>query len=265
MKLKAATFNCNGIRARLPILLDWLKENSPDVLCLQETKVQDNDFPLEAIKDAGYFVSFWGQKSYNGVAILTRREPSQVIKGLPGAQADQEARAIAVLLDGVWVVDTYVPQGREVDDPAFKYKLDFLARLYDWFAKDFAVDQPFLWAGDFNIAPGPLDVYDPKRMEGKVCFHPAEHKALARVVEWGLTDLFRLHHPEEKQFTFWDYRLPASLKRNLGWRLDHLMATRPLAQACKACWVDVGPRALPKPSDHTFVLAEFELSDKELN
>lgn len=262
MKWKAATFNCNGIRARLPILLDWLKENSPDVLCLQETKVQDKDFPSEPIKEAGYFAAFWGQKSYNGVAVLTRREPSEVIKGLPVGEADEQARVITVLLDGVWVVNTYVPQGRDVDDPAFKYKLDFLSRLNQWFGKRFATDEPLLWVGDLNVAPGPLDVFDPKRMEGKVGFHPEEHKALAQISAWGLTDLFRLHHPEEKQFTFWDYRLPASLKRNLGWRLDHLMATRPLAQACRACWVDTKPRGLAKPSDHTFVLAEFELADK---
>ena len=262
MKWKAATFNCNGIRARLPILLDWLKENSPDVLCLQETKVQDKDFPAEALKEAGYFAAFWGQKSYNGVAVLSRREPTEVMKGLPVGEADEQARVITVLLDGVWVVNTYVPQGRDVDDPAFKYKLDFLARLNKWFPQKFAKDKPLLWVGDFNIAPGPLDVYDAKRHEGQVCFHPEEQKALAKIADWGFTDLFRLHHPEEIQFTFWDYRLPSALKRNLGWRIDHLMATSPLAQACGDCWVDVGPRALPKPSDHTLVLAEFELTDK---
>jgi len=256
---KAATFNANSLRARLPIVLDWLKKAAPDVLCLQETKVQDQDFPLKPIQEAGYQAAFWGQKAYNGVAVLTRREPSQVLKGLPVGEVDEQARIITVLVDGVWVVNTYVPQGREVQDPAFGYKLDFLARLGRWFAERFSPDAPLLWAGDLNIAPEPLDVYDPQRLEGEVCFHPKERQALARNVAWGLTDLFRLHHPGEKQFTFWDYRLPASFKRNLGWRLDHLLATRPLAGACRACAVDAEPRGLPKPSDHTFVWAEFEL------
>jgi exodeoxyribonuclease-3 len=259
MPYKLATFNANGIRARLPILLDWLAQNSPQVLCLQETKVQDKDFPQDPILEAGYKAAFWGQKSYNGVAILSKEDPDEVLVGFDGGEEEDQARMISARFGKLWVVNTYVPQGRSPEDPAFEYKLDFFNQLHDWFNKRFSADQPLLWTGDLNVAPQALDVFDPERLEGQVGFHPQERQALEAVMSWGLIDLFRLHHPDEKQFTFWDYRLPASFKRNLGWRLDHLMATAPLARACVAAWVDAEPRGLAKPSDHTFVLADLDL------
>ena len=258
MTWKLANFNVNGIRARLPILLDWLRQAAPDVACLQETKCQDADFPLAEIQAAGYQAAYHGQKSYNGVAVLSRRTPERVGKGFENGQPAEEARLLTALVDGVWVVNSYVPQGREPSHPAFQAKLDFLAQLGAWLAERFRPGDRLVLLGDLNVAPGPLDVFDPQRLEGQVGFHPAERQALARVMEWGLVDLFRLHHPQERQFSFWDYRLPKSFERNLGWRIDHLLATRPLAQACRAAWVDAGPRGLAKPSDHTPVLAEFD-------
>ncbi len=256
---KLATFNVNGVRARLPQVLAWLGRHSPDLLCLQETKVQDQDFPRQDFENLGYHAAFLGQKSYNGVAVLSRRPPGQVRRGFGDGGGEDEARFIAVLLDGVWVANTYVPQGRDPSNPAFQAKLAFFDRLERWFAANFQPSQPLIWTGDLNVAPEAQDVYDPQRLEGQVGFHPLERQALARVMAWGFSDLFRLRHPQDKQFTFWDYRLPKSFQRNLGWRIDHIMATAPLAAACREVWVDSAPRGLEKPSDHTPMLAELEL------
>jgi len=256
---KLATFNVNGIRARLPIVLDWLAKNRPDVLCLQETKCQDQDFPVQALAEAGYQASLRGQKSFNGLAVLTRRRSEEVWPAFGDGQPDEEARFLALRVDGVWVVNTYVPQGRDPADPAFQHKLAFLKRLRRFFEDRFKPDQPLVWTGDLNVAPEAIDVFDPKRLEGQVGFHPDERRALAETAAWGFSDLFRSRHPGEKQFTFWDYRLPKSFERNLGWRLDHILVTRPLAEAALDCRVDPEPRGRPKPSDHTPLWAEFDL------
>ncbi|MEW5910986.1 MAG: exodeoxyribonuclease III [Thermodesulfobacteriota bacterium] len=259
MSWTLATFNVNGIRARLPLLLDWLAARTPSVVCLQETKVTDADFPRQALTETGYVVHCWGQKSFNGVAVLSKSQPQEVRVGFDGGQAEDQARLLSVLVDGVWVVNCYVPQGREVGDPAFVYKLEFLARLRDWLQASFKPRQRYVLTGDMNVAPADIDVFDPKRMAGKVGCHPDERRALAELSKLGLSDCFRLHHPDVKQFTFWDYRLPKSFERNLGWRLDLVLASRPLAKLCASCEVDVGPRGLAKPSDHTPVLASFDL------
>lgn len=259
MVWKLATFNVNGIRARLPIVLQWLEKHQPDVLCMQEIKCRDADFTFQAFLDRGYTATVRGQKSFNGVAILTKRSPSEVLREFGDGASEEEARLLAVRVDEVWVVNTYVPQGRSVEDPAFARKLEFFARLKRWLQTRFDPLLPLVWTGDINVAPTSLDVYDPKRMEGKVCFHPAEHEALAKTSAWGLTDLFRKHHPDQKQFTFWDYRMPKSLERNLGWRLDHILATAPMALASIDCFVDTEPRGQDKPSDHTPVVADFDL------
>ena len=258
---KLATFNVNGLRARLDNLLAWLAREAPDALCLQEIKCEDASFPLAAMQEAGYQAVFWGQKSYNGVAILSRRAPQQVLKGFADGQPEPEARLLSALVDGVWVVNSYVPQGRDPGHPAFQEKLAFLERLGRFLQDRFTPSDPVVWLGDINVAPEALDVFDPERLKGQVGFHPVEQEALGRVMAWGLTDLFRLHHPQERQFTFWDYRLPMSFQRNLGWRIDHLLATEPLALACRAAWVDTAPRGQEKPSDHAPVLAQFELQD----
>jgi len=259
MLWKLATFNVNGIRARLPIVIDWLTRHQPDVLCLQETKCQDRDFPYEALHSAGYVANIRGQKSYNGVAVLTRREPDEVWPGFQDGEADDEARLIAIRQANVWVVNTYVPQGRAPDDPSFQYKLNFFNRMREWFGRRFDPDQPVVWTGDLNVAPEALDVFDAQRLDGEVGFHPSDRQALADAINWGFQDVFRKLHPEERRFTFWDYRLPKSFPRNLGWRLDHILATRSLAEACRECLIDDAPRGLVKPSDHTPVWATFDL------
>ena len=259
MTWKFATFNVNGIRARLAVVVDWIKAQQPDVLCLQEIKCQEKDFPAGPFEEAGYHVRVRGQKSFNGVAILARREPEQVIREFADGEPDDEARLIAVRVDGVWAVNTYVPQGRDPNNPAFQYKLSYFARLKGWFQTHFDSDQPLIWTGDMNVAPAAIDVFDPKRLEGSVGFHPLERQALSEVSSWGFIDCFRKHHPDQKQFTFWDYRLPKSFERNLGWRLDHILATRPLAAVCVACQVDNDLRGREHPSDHTPVWAEFSL------
>lgn len=260
---KVVTFNVNGIRARLSLLEDWLKEHLPDVLCLQEIKCQDRDFPEEPFLRAGYTLTVRGQKAFNGVAVITRNQPTRVLRDFDDGEFDDQARLLAVCVDGVWVVNTYIPQGRDPEHPAFQYKLNFLERLKRFLSRNFTPEQPLIWTGDMNVAPESIDVFDPKRLVGQVGFHPAEQQALAEVMDWGVVDLFRRQHPQERQFTFWDYRLPKSFPRNLGWRLDHIMVTAPLAGACLDCQVDTEPRGRDKPSDHTPVWAEFDLDRLE--
>ena len=256
---KAATFNANSLRARLDIVLAWLSEHSPDVLTIQETKAQDVDFPAEQIEAAGYHVAFKGQKSYNGVAIISKEEPKDVSFGFDDGGPADEARLIRADVAGIKIVNTYVPQGTAVDDPRFQYKLEWFARMKALFEKEYSPDEPLLWMGDLNVAPLDSDVHDPKKLEGSVCFHPDEKAALKSVCEWGLEDVFRKHCSDEGQFTFWDYRVRGGLSRNVGWRLDHILATAPLAAKSVASYIDKEPRRKERPSDHTFLIAEFDL------
>jgi len=254
--MKIATFNVNSLRARLHIVLPWLAKHQPDVLCLQETKVQDTDFPTDELDKTGYKYVFKGQKSYNGVAIFSKNPITNVEFGFRDEPRD-EARLIKVETDSIVIVNTYVPQGVSPDSEKFQYKLEWFERLYTFFKKHFKPSDPVIWVGDLNIAPQPIDVFDPDALWGQVCFHPEVQKALTKVLQWGFIDVFRSHCNEAGQYTFWDYRLPNSFKRNLGWRLDHIMATKPLAEKCTACYIDKEPRTLDKPSDHTPLVGEF--------
>jgi len=240
-------------------LLEWLQQEAPDVLCIQETKVQDPDFPLAALEETGYHCAFKGQKSYNGVAVLSRQAPEDAVSGFGPDDATEGPRLIRATLYDCVIVNTYIPQGQAVGSEKFAYKLNWYSRLRDYFETYFTPDQPIIWVGDFNVAPTPLDVYDPEKLAGSVCFHPDEHKALARIMDWGFTDVFRKHRPEEKAFSFWDYRIPNAVKRGLGWRIDHICATKPAADRSTDCWIDIAPRMKPKPSDHTYVIAEFDI------
>jgi exodeoxyribonuclease-3 len=255
--VKIATFNANSLRSRLPIVLKWLSKNSPDILCVQETKVQDVDFPREAFENTGYEYIFKGQKSYNGVAIFSKSKITKVEFGFKDEPRD-EARLIKAVVQGISIVNTYVPQGYEPDSEKFQYKLQWFRRLRKYFAANFKAGGRVVWVGDLNIAPEAIDVYDPKGLLGHVCFHPGVHKELKKVMEWGFIDVFRMHCKEAKQYTFWDYRMNA-FRRNAGWRLDHIMATQPMAKKSTACYIDLGPRLEEKPSDHTFLVAEFDL------
>jgi len=257
--MRVATFNCNSVRARLPIIGDWLAAQEPDILCLQETKVQDRDFPESAFTAAGYRVSFRGQKGYNGVAIVSKSAPADVRFGLDDGGEPDEPRLACAEIDGVHVVNTYVPQGTDPESPKFQYKLAWLDRLRGFFERHFTPQQPVLWTGDLNVAPTPIDVFDHDRLLGHVCHHPDEFAALATCLDWGFTDVFRKHCPEPNQFTFFDYRLPKSVDRGLGWRIDHILATPPLAERSTGAFIDLEPRRRAKPSDHTFLVADFDL------
>ena len=257
--MKIATFNANGIRARLPLILKWLSKESPDVLCLQETKAQDADFPQEPLHELGYYCTIWGQKSYNGVAILSKTSPEQVSRGFGDGNAKEEPRLIAATIRGIPVVNTYVPQGYAPGSEKFQYKLHWFVRLQDYFSKQFDPDMPLVWVGDFNVAPEPVDVFDPKGLSGSVGFHPDEHKALAAIRDWGFVDIFRLHESAGNMYTFWDYRIPNAFEKGLGWRVDHIWATQPLADKSSGAWIDSTPRLSERPSDHTFLVAEFRV------
>lgn len=257
--LKVATFNVNSLRMRLPIVQDWLQKESPDVLCLQETKVQDPDFPSAPFAQLGYHITFRGQKAYAGVAIATRLAPSDVRFGLDDGEEPDEARLIQLTVQGVSIVNTYVPQGQSIDLPQFQYKIRWLSRLRQYLERHSSPSKPLIWLGDLNVAPEPIDVHDPKGNAKHVAFHPDARNALQQVKDWGFVDVFRLHHPEPGQFTYWDYRIPSSLDRNLGWRVDHIWATRTLADLSPRAWIDVEPRRAERPSDHTVVVAEFSV------
>jgi exodeoxyribonuclease-3 len=256
--VKAATFNANSIRTRLPIVLEWLEREQPDVLCIQETKVQDKDFPSDPLREKGYEVVFTGQKSYNGVAIVTRSKTESVRRGLYEKEGE-EARFIAASVSGIPIINAYVPQGFAPNTEKFDYKLRWLKDLLSHLQRFCDPNQPLLLAGDFNVALDDRDVYDPKGLAGEVGFHPDERAAMSGLLSWGLIDLFRQHQPEGGHYTFWDYRVPNGFKRNLGWRIDYLLATKSLADLSEKAWIDKAPRAQPKPSDHTFLIAEFRL------
>ena len=255
--MKVATFNVNSLRARLPIVLEWLEGQGPDILCLQETKVQDQDFPAGPLEEVGYRAAFRGQKSYNGVAILSKSPLERLRTELyPGG--DEQARFISASAGGVPIINVYVPQGFAVGTDKFAYKLTWLRDLLSFIKGEYDPSGPLILAGDFNIALEPEDLFDPEQFKGEVAFHPDEQALLKEFLGWGFVDLFRKHVPEGGHYTFWDYRIPNGFKRNMGWRIDYLLATAPAAAACVDCWIDTGPRGLKKPSDHTLLVAQFD-------
>ena len=257
--MKIATFNVNSLRKRIPIVLDWLTANNPDVLCLQETKVQDADFPLMSFESTGYHVTFRGMKGYNGVAVLSRRKPESVFYGFHEGPESDDFRLLRVVIDGLPIVNTYVPQGFEIDSPKYQYKLNWFTRLQKYFAEHLSPAKPALWCGDMNVAPRPIDVHSPEKHLNHVCYHEAARKAYAETLAWGFEDVFCALHPHRQQYTFWDYRAPSSLEANKGWRIDHILATNQLVGRCVEVEVDVGPRRAKNPSDHTFLWAEFSI------
>lgn len=260
MRIKLASFNVNGIRARLSLVQEWLAGERPDVLCLQETKVQDGDFPEGPLGELGYHCVFRGQKAYNGVAILSNSALRDVSFGFGDGDAAEETRLITGTYENlVTVVNSYVPQGVAPESEKFRYKLDWLQRLRDFFSRRFHPDSYLVWVGDFNVAPEAIDVYDPQSLFGSIGYHPDEHAALSALKAWGFIDVFRRHRPEGGAYTFWDYRVPNAVKRGLGWRIDHIWATPRLAEKSTRAWIDVAPRLKQKPSDHTFIVADFDI------
>jgi exodeoxyribonuclease-3 len=256
--MKVASFNVNSIRARAEIVLEWLTRESPDVLCVQETKVVDEDFPGDAFKEINYNPIFCGQKSYNGVAVLSRLPVENVRIGFDDNKSEG-TRLISAEINSVPIVNTYIPQGYDPLSEKFQYKLEWFKRLYDYFSRSYSPDRPLLWVGDFNVAPEPLDVHDPEKLLGQVGYHPDEHAALRRVKEWGFIDVFRKHQPSPDQYSFWDYRVRNAVQRKIGWRVDHIWATKPLAEKSLNSWIDIEPRLKERPSDHTPIVAEFNI------
>lgn len=256
-RLTIATYNVNSVRQRLESLIEWMAFNDPDIVCLQETKVQDADFPADDLIDAGYHVVFKGMKSYNGVAIVSKEEPSDVSWGFDDGGEPDEARLIRARYGDVAVLNTYVPQGRDMESEHYTYKLEWFRRIRALMDRHYSPDEPLLWTGDLNVAPEDMDVYAPDTLRGSVCFNPELTSTLRETMSWGLTDVFRKHRPDPGEFSFWDYRIRGALDLNRGWRIDHLLATAPLADRSIDAYVDREPRDGLKPSDHTLVVGVF--------
>jgi len=254
--MRIATWNVNSVRARSERLLRWLGTHEPDVLCLQELKVQDADFPFDMLRAAGYEAVAHGQKTYNGVAILARMPPADIERGFGDGGDDAQSRLIAATVSGIRVVSVYVPNGQEVGSEKWAYKLEWLRRLRSWLDRRCRPDQPLVLCGDFNVAPEAKDVHDPATWEPTVLFHPEARAALESVRAWGLTDTLRLHRQEDGLYSWWDYRMLAFPKNN-GLRIDFVLASAPLAQRCSAAAIDHDERKGTLPSDHAPVIAEF--------
>jgi exodeoxyribonuclease-3 len=256
--VKIATYNVNSIRKRLPIVLEWLEKHEPDVMCLQETKVQDNEFPTLAMEAAGYYASFRGMKAYNGVATLSKKKPERVLCGLECGNDPEDIRILMAMLDGVPIVNTYVPQGYKIGTDKYAFKLEWFRKLRTYFEQHLDPAKPALWVGDLNVAPEPIDVYHPDRRVKDVDFHIDARNAYKETASWGFIDVFRKLHPDRIQYTYWDYFRNA-FENNWGWRIDHIMATVPLAQKCRTAEVDMDARRARDPSDHTVMWAEFDI------
>jgi exodeoxyribonuclease-3 len=257
--MKIATFNANSLRARIEIVLDWLKENDPDILCIQETKVQDAEFPVLPFLEAGYHVEYKGQKSYNGVAIISKVKANEVSYGIDDGKQADEPRLLYARFGTLHIVNTYVPQGRDLDHEMYQYKLEWLKRLKSYFDHHFSTRKKVVWLGDLNVATLPIDIHNSEKQAKHICYHVDARNAFDDTVDWGFTDVFRKHHPEPGHYTFFDYRTIDVVKRNMGWRIDYILATKPLAKTSIDSYIDLKPRLKDRPSDHTFLVAEFNL------
>ncbi|NWG32255.1 MAG: exodeoxyribonuclease III [Rhodocyclaceae bacterium] len=255
--MKIATWNVNSLKVRLPHLLDWLAATQPDVVCLQETKTEDAGFPFAELAAAGYRAIHNGQKTYNGVAILTRSEPAGIVRELPGF-GDAQKRLLAATVEDVRVICAYMPNGQAVGSDKYAYKLQWLDALVRWLGEELQRHPQLALLGDFNIAPEDRDVHDPVAWQGQVLCSEPEREAFRRLLGLGLVDAFRLFDQPEKSFSWWDYRMMA-FRRNHGLRIDHILVSPELAARCKACSIDKAPRKLERPSDHAPVVAEFAL------
>jgi len=257
---KIATFNVNSVRSRLPILERWLAGNRVDCLCLQETKVEDGSFPVSFFEGLGFHLCFSGEKSYNGVAIASTVPPDEHGFGLgDGEEPSGKTRIAWCRFGELRVVNAYVPQGKTIDNPDYPMKLRFFRRLEELLRSKGVPGERVALVGDLNVAPTKIDVTHPENKKNHVCYHEDVRKAFRSLCSLGLVDVFRKHRPGEGEYSFWDYRVPNSLERNIGWRIDHILATAPLAERSVDSYADREPRAWEKPSDHTVVVAEFRL------
>ncbi len=255
--MKFVTWNVNSVRARHDRLLAFLERHRPDVVCLQETKVVDDVFPADAFREAGYQATVLGQKTYNGVAILSRQAVDQVLRGFGDGGDDSEARLLAATVGDIRFVCVYVPNGRAVGSESYAYKLDWMARLRRFLAVDSSPDRPLALLGDFNVAPADIDVHDPDAWRDEILCSDEERQAFADLASWGLTDSFRALYPDEQTFTWWDYR-QLGFPKNRGLRIDHILLTQPLMERLVDVVVDRDERKGKGSSDHAPVLALIE-------
>lgn len=255
--MKIASWNVNSLKVRLDQVLEWLDHHRPDVLGLQETKLTDDKFPVEAFTEAGYDVAFSGQPTYNGVALIARTEPLDVVTEIPGFP-DEQKRVIAATVGNVRVIDLYVVNGKEVGSDKFEYKLRWLEAVRAWIADEMTRHDKLVVMGDFNIAPDDRDVHDPVAWDEKILCSTPEREALETMLDLGLHDSFRLFEQPEDVFSWWDYRA-AAFRRGMGLRIDLILCSDALKMQCKASYVDKEPRKNERPSDHAPVVAEFSL------
>ncbi|MEJ1931836.1 exodeoxyribonuclease III [Nostoc sp. NIES-2111] len=260
--MKVATWNVNSIRTRLEHVIDWLKQNPVDVLCLQETKVVDADFPRSPLESLGYNLYISGQKAYNGVALISQQPLTDVTSGftpiLPDIEPlwDEQKRVITGVLDGVRIVNLYVPNGSAIASEKYEYKLRWLTVLREYLRSLLLLQPAICVCGDFNIALEDIDIHEKVKAENHIMASPAERQALRDVLELGFADAFRKFTSEGGHFSWWDYRA-AAFRRNQGWRIDHQYLTSVLYEQAKSCIIDISPRKLTQPSDHTPVIVEF--------
>lgn len=254
---KIATWNVNSLRVRLPHVQQWLQQVNPDVLALQEIKLTQDDFPYDAFASLGYSAIVSGQKTYNGVAILSRQPVENIITDIPNLE-DHQRRVLGVTLGDIRIIDLYVPNGESVTSEKYQYKLNWLKKLDLWLKHELSIHPKVIILGDFNIAPAEIDVHDPAAWSGQVLFSQPERQAFQDMLTVGFHDCFREQAPEECAYSWWDYRMNA-FKRNMGLRIDHILASHALAAACTQCYIDKFPRTWERPSDHAPVVAEFNI------
>jgi exodeoxyribonuclease-3 len=254
---RIATWNVNSLRVRLPHVLDWIAKYKPDILALQETKLVDDNFPADDFNAIGYQAAYAGQKTYNGVATLSKASQDVFTTQLAGYD-DLQKRVLGTLVSEVCIMNLYVPNGSEVGSEKYQYKLEWLNRLQTYAEELLQKYQNCILLGDYNIAPTDEDVHDPEEWRGKILCSDAERQAFSELMGKGFEDCFRLFPRGEKMYSWWDYRT-AAFRRNRGLRIDHILASHSLAQRCKSCEVDTGPRKLERPSDHAPVFADFQL------
>jgi len=255
--LKISSWNVNSLKVRLPHVLAWSAAARPDVLALQETKLTDDRFPVQELLEAGYQSVFSGQKTYNGVAILSRVAPVDPVTDIPQLD-DHQRRILAATVDDVRIVNLYVVNGAEVGSEKYDYKLHWLDRVTQWLARELEQHRKLIVLGDFNIAPDDRDVHDPEAWREKILCSTLERKALQRILDLGLQDTFRLFEQEEGVFSWWDYRMNM-FRRKMGLRIDLVLASEAMAKCCTASYVDIEPRRQERPSDHAPVIAEFSI------
>jgi len=255
--MKIASWNVNSLNVRLPHVLAWCDVAQPDVLALQETKLTDDRFPAEDLMLAGYHSVFSGQKTYNGVAVLSREAASDPVTDVPGLD-DPQRRILAVTVGDIRIVNLYVVNGSEVGSEKFAYKIHWLEKVTEWLAAEIKQHEKVVVLGDFNIAPDDRDVYDPEEWREKILCSTTERDALERILSLGLTDTFRIFRQEEAIWSWWDYRMNM-FRRKLGLRIDLVLASASMAEACTASYIDIEPRRQDRPSDHAPVIAEFDL------